>query len=133
MKKHNLVEHLTIWCRWKNVNLSLDAKESHQKKSKVSYKAITNHFGNDNPYKKDDAQSKKIHGGPTIVCFQSLPTYFYCGKSMVEALGHASKSPSCVSKLKANGSTCYPFIGGQYHVTISNVNFGFMYYNNNLF
>ncbi len=52
---------------------------------------------------------------------------------MVEALGHASQFPSCVSKLKANGSTHHPFIGGQYHVTISNVNFGFMYYNNNLF
>jgi hypothetical protein len=63
----------------------------------------------------------------------SLLAYFYCGKSVVEVLGHASKSPSCISKLKANGSTCYPFIGGQYYVTIFNVNFGFMYYNNNLF
>jgi len=27
---------------------------------------------------------------------------------MVEALGHASKSPSYVSKPKVNGSTCVP-------------------------
>jgi hypothetical protein len=136
MNKYILVEHLTTWCKWKNVNLSLDVEESHQEKSKkrfgISYRAITDHFGSDNPYKNDDAQPKTIHGKPTIVCCQSLHAYFYYGKSIVEAFGHASKSPSCAFKLKANGSTCHPFIGGQYHVTISN-NFGFMYYNNNLF
>ncbi|CAK9232904.1 unnamed protein product [Sphagnum jensenii] len=29
---------------------------------------------------------------------------------VAKALGHASKSPSCVSKPQANGSTCHPFI-----------------------
>jgi hypothetical protein len=29
---------------------------------------------------------------------------------MVEMLGHVSKSPSCLLKLKVNGFICHPFI-----------------------
>jgi hypothetical protein len=46
-----------------NAHLVLVAKEQHQEKSKrifsVNSKAITNHFGNTNPHKKDDAVQKK--------------------------------------------------------------------------
>jgi hypothetical protein len=63
MKKHILVEHPTTWHKWKNSHLVLVAKEQHQEKSKrrfsVSSEAITNHFGNTNLEKKDDAQQKK--------------------------------------------------------------------------
>ncbi len=81
--------------------MAFDLEELHNEKSKkrfvIGYAAITNHFGNGNPYKKDNAQ--KIYGGPTIVYCQSIHAYFCCRKSVVETLGHASKSPSCVSKL----------------------------------
>jgi hypothetical protein len=113
MKKHILGEHPT-WCRWKNANVLFDLEELHKEKSKnkfvIGYGAIIDHFGNGNPYKKDDAQH--IYGGPTIVCCQSLHAYFCCRKLVVKMLGHALKSPSCVSKPQANGSTCHPFIGG---------------------
>jgi hypothetical protein len=52
--------------------------------------------------------NKRTHGGLAIVCSQKSYVYFYCGKSMVEVLGHASKSPSYVSKPKANGLTSVP-------------------------
>jgi hypothetical protein len=46
-----------------NAHLVLVAKEKHQEKSKIIFivnsKAITNHFANTNPHKKDDAQQKK--------------------------------------------------------------------------
>jgi hypothetical protein len=100
MKKHILGKHLA-WRRWKNVNVAFDLEKLHKEKFKnrfvICYGAITDHFGNGNPYKKDDAQ--QIYGGPTIICCQSLHAYFCCRKSVVEALGHASKSSSCVSKL----------------------------------
>jgi hypothetical protein len=60
MKKHLLVEHPTTWHKWKNAHLFLVTKEQHQEKSKrrfsFSFEAITNHFGNTDPHKKDDAQ-----------------------------------------------------------------------------
>jgi hypothetical protein len=52
--------------------------------------------------------NKRTHGGFAIVCSQKLYVYFYCGKSMIEVLDHASKSPSYVSKPKTNGSTSIP-------------------------
>jgi hypothetical protein len=113
MKKHILCKH-RIWHRWKNVDVVFDLEELHKEKSKkrfvIGYGVITYYFGNSNPYKKDDAH--QIYGGPTIVCCQSLHAYFCCRKLVVEALGHMSKSPSCVSKLQSNGSTCHPFIVG---------------------
>jgi hypothetical protein len=64
-----------------------------------------------------------------IICFQRLYAYFYCKMSMDKPFDHAPKFPSCVSKLKANGSTCHPFIGGQNHVSICDVGFGILCYN----
>jgi hypothetical protein len=59
MKKHKLARHPSIWCRWEDVNLIHVAEEQRQEKSKnrfgVGYGAITNHFGNVNLHKKDDA------------------------------------------------------------------------------
>jgi hypothetical protein len=75
------------------------------------YGAITNHFGNGNLYKKNDAQQQKIM--ENVMLFVAKPTCIYCcRKLVVEALGHASKSLNFVCKLQANGSTCHPFIGG---------------------
>jgi hypothetical protein len=60
MKKHIMVEHPTAWCIWKNANVAFNLEEPHREKSKkrfiIDYGAITKHFGNANPYKKDDAQ-----------------------------------------------------------------------------
>jgi hypothetical protein len=60
MKKHILIEHLTIWCRWKSADAVLNLKEPHQEKFKkkfdIGYKAITKHFGSSSPYKKYDTQ-----------------------------------------------------------------------------
>jgi hypothetical protein len=64
MKKHNLAMHPSILCRWENVNSIHATKEQCQEKSKnrfgVGYGAITNHFGNVNLHKKNDAQHKKF-------------------------------------------------------------------------
>ncbi len=64
MKRYILGEHLATWHKWKNVNGGLDSKNLHQEKSKkifiIGYGAITNHFGNGNLYKKNDAQKQKI-------------------------------------------------------------------------
>jgi hypothetical protein len=64
MKKHILGEHLVAWRKWKSANVAFDLKELHWEKSKqrfvIGYGAITDHFGNGNPYKKDDAQQQKI-------------------------------------------------------------------------
>ncbi len=58
--KHILGEHLTVWCRWKNANVAFDSQELHWDKSKkrsvIGYGAIIDHFGNGNPYEKNDAQ-----------------------------------------------------------------------------
>ncbi len=57
-------EHLVVWCMWKNVNVTFDSKELHWEKYKnrfvIGYETIIYHFGNGNPYKKDDAQQQKI-------------------------------------------------------------------------
>lgn len=53
-------------------------------------------------------KTKETHGGLAIVCRQKLHVYLYYGKSIVEVLDHALKSPSYVSKAKANGSTSIP-------------------------
>jgi hypothetical protein len=57
MKKQILDEHLAAWHKWKSVNVAFDLEELHFKKSKkifvIDYGAITYHFGNGNPYKKD--------------------------------------------------------------------------------
>jgi len=45
---------------WKSVNIAFDLEELHQEKSKkrsvIGHGAIIDHFGNGNPYKKDDPQ-----------------------------------------------------------------------------
>ncbi len=60
MKKYILGEHLATWHRWKSANMAFDFKKLHWEKSKkryvIGYGAITNHFGNGEPYKKDDWQ-----------------------------------------------------------------------------
>jgi hypothetical protein len=64
------------------------------KKSKkrfiVGYGVITYHFGLANPYKKDDAQQLKFKEDLSLP--KNLHAHFYCGKLMVELLGHVSKS-----------------------------------------
>jgi hypothetical protein len=59
MKKHILVKHLVVWCKWKKANVTFDLEEPHQEKFKkrfaIDYRAIIKHFGSANPYKKDDA------------------------------------------------------------------------------
>ncbi len=41
MKNYILVEHSTTWCKWENVKLSFDVKESHQEKSKKIFDIVT--------------------------------------------------------------------------------------------
>jgi hypothetical protein len=65
----------------------------------------------------------------SFFCCQNLHTYFYCEELVVKALGHVSKSSSCVPKSNANGFTCHPFIGGQNHRVIGDACFGFLCYN----
>lgn len=65
----------------------------------------------------------------SFFCCQNLHTYFYCEELVVKALGHVSKSSSCVPKSNANGFTCHPFIGGQNHRVIGDASFGFLCYN----
>jgi hypothetical protein len=48
-------------------------------------------------------QGQFIHGKLANVCCQRIYGYFFCGESMFEVLGHASKSLNCVSKLKTHG------------------------------
>ncbi len=64
IKEHILGEHPIVWCRWENVNVTFNLEELHWEKSKkisiICYGAIINHFGNGNPYKKDDAQQQKF-------------------------------------------------------------------------
>jgi hypothetical protein len=86
--------------------------EKSKKRSIIGYGAIINHFGNGNPYKKDDAQQIFFSRRPIVICCQSLHVYFCCQKSVVEALGHVLEFPNYISKLQVNGSTCNPFIGG---------------------
>jgi hypothetical protein len=50
--------------------------EKFKKKSISSYGAITNHFGNGNPYKKDDAQQQKFMEDLMLfVAKASMPIY----------------------------------------------------------
>jgi hypothetical protein len=64
MKNHILVEHPIAWCKSKSANVAFDIEKLHWKKSKkrfaISYGAITKHFGNANPYQKDDPQQQKF-------------------------------------------------------------------------
>jgi len=59
VNKHILGEHLDAWHKWKNANVAFDLKKLYREKSKkryfIDYGTITNHFGNGNSYKKDDA------------------------------------------------------------------------------
>jgi hypothetical protein len=108
MKRYILGEHLATWRKWKSVNGGFDSKDLHQEKSKkksiIGYGAITNHFGNGNLYKKNDAQQQKFM--EDVMLFVAKPTcIFCCRKLVVEAFGHASKSLNFVCKLQANGST----------------------------
>jgi hypothetical protein len=71
-----------------------------------------------------------VMGSSQIISLLRKLTYlFYCEELMVKALGHVSKSSSCVPKSDANGSTCHPFIGGQNHGIIGDAIFGFLCYN----
>jgi len=45
---------------------------------------------------------------------------------MAKMVGHASKSPSPISKSKANGPTCHLMFGGQDYGKICVANFGFL-------
>jgi hypothetical protein len=64
MKKHILIEHLVVCCRWESANVAFDFEETYQKESikisAIGYGGITEHFGSSNPYKKDDAQQKNF-------------------------------------------------------------------------
>jgi len=51
------------------------------------------------------------------------------GKLVAKVFGHASKSLSCFSKLKVNGSIYHPFIGFQNHGTIFDFSFSFFFSN----
>jgi hypothetical protein len=57
-------------------------------------------------------QQKEFMEDLLLFFCQRLYVFFWHGKSVVEMSNHASKSPSCVLKSKANDSTCHPFIDG---------------------
>jgi hypothetical protein len=73
MKKHIVFKHPTVWRCWKNANLTFVAKDNYQKKGKqrcvVGYRAIMEHFGSVNPYKKDDLQQKKFMEDVLFFCY----------------------------------------------------------------
>jgi len=49
---------------WKSANVTFDLEKLHWEKSKkrsiIGHGALIDHFGNGNPYKKDDAQQQKF-------------------------------------------------------------------------
>jgi hypothetical protein len=64
-----------------------------------------------------------------VICCQNLHAHFYCGKLVVELLGHVSKSQGCLSKPQLDGWICHHFTSFKNHGTTCDYSFGFLCYN----
>lgn len=64
---------------WKSADVAFDLEELHWKKSKkrstIGYGAITKHFGNANPYRKDYAQQSKFMEDLLFVAKTYMPIF----------------------------------------------------------
>ncbi len=135
MGKNVTLEHKDAWARWKMSILILLHKGNIKESLKKDLVLVT---GQSHIILQAVFPISRIWSNLILsrICWFLPPKFIYflpCIESMVEVLNHASKSFSCVSKLKSNGWKCHPFIGDQNHGKICDANFGFLCYNNNFY
>jgi len=78
-------------------------KISLGKELNVGYGAIIKHFGNIVPYKKKDARQNAFMEDLLMFVAKGYMVIFVVESQWLRCSGHASKSLSCVSKLKTHG------------------------------